>query len=89
MSRSKLTELKFKKDLNGWIELANLVRCINGESLNGFRKKLYKSFFEFASEPEIFSIKNIEKLKTANELHIQIVTEAPSAIFFDIEMNSM
>lgn len=73
ISRDKLKKLDTEKNLNGFIELANLVRSLSVFSLEKFRTKLYFAFFEFVNRPEILN--DLKALKTANELHTKIAIE--------------
>lgn len=70
-----MEELDQAKDLNGFIELANLVRFVDGNSLDDFRSKLYLTFFKFANRSKILNDQKYSTLKTANELHSKIIDE--------------
>lgn len=73
--REKLDELPKAQDLSPYIELAETVQYLkNGVSQYGaFKRMLYIEFFNFVNRPNIF--RDIDKLKRANELHVQLLVD--------------
>lgn len=73
------------KDLSSFIELAETVRYLDSEFFNKFKYQLYHDFFKFANRPEI--LKDIEKLKRANQLNVQLLEHTSLTILHSDDIN--
>lgn len=74
--RAKSVELTKTTDLSLFIVLAETVQRFDYGyfKYSGiFKVKLYTDFFKFANRPEI--LQDIDKLKRANQLHVQLLVD--------------